>query len=134
MKTNKMFVWVMLFAILFSLTACTQTPKVSNFFLATDEQGLNKTTLFLQTDAFNLFFDVSNVPSGTLFETKWYILNVSSQDPNTPFQTMDQKYDGSSSALHFHLTNSGNWPVAQYRVDIFMSGNQVGELQFNVSQ
>ena len=131
---NKIYIWITMLAVVLLLAACSKTPTVANFYLTNDDQGSNKTTTFAPTDSFNLFFDVSNVPSGTLFETKWYILNVSGQDPNTPFQTIDQKYDGSSAAFHFHLTNSGNWPIAQYRVDIYMSGNQVGELQFNVSQ
>ena len=85
-------------------------------------------------DAFNLFFDLSNVPSGTTFETRWYVLNSSSQDPTKPFQDLSQNYDGTSTTLRFHLTNTGNWPVSQYRVDVYESGSQIGQVQFRVSQ
>ena len=134
MKTKSIFILFAVFAIVFSLAACAPTPKVSNFYMATDDQGTNKTTTFAQTDALVLFFDVNGVPNGTAFEARWYVLNVASQDPNTPFKIMDQNYDGSSTTLRFHLANTGNWPVGQYRVDVYMSGNKVGEVQFTVSQ
>ena len=134
MKTKIIFIVFAVLAIIFSLAACAPTPKVSNFYMATDEQGANKTTTFTPTDAFNLFFDVSGISNGTTFETRWYVLNMANRDPNTPFQIMDQNYSTGSTTLRFHLTNTGNWPIAQYRVDIFLSGNQVGQVQFSVSQ
>ena len=134
MKTKNSFILFVLFVMVVSLASCAPKPSVSNFYMAKDDQGTTKTTVFAQADAFNLFFDVSGFPNGTPFEARWYVLNVTGKDPNTPFQVMDQNYDGSSTTLHFHLTNSGNWPVGQYRVDVYMSGNQVGQVQFSVSQ
>ncbi len=154
MKIKSSFILFVLFAILFSLTACGSTaPQVSNFYMATDEQGANKTSTFAPTDGFYLFFDVSSISNGTPFEARWYALNIAGKDPSTPFQTMDQSYSSSSTlatsvvclfdsivsrpcfdALRFHLTNTSNWPVGQYRVDVYMSGNKVGQVLFSVSQ
>ena len=102
--------------------------------MATDDQGTNKTSTFAPTDALILFFDVNGVQNGTPFEARWYVLNVANQDPNTPFKIMDQNYSSGTTTLRFPLTNTGNWPIGQYRVDIYMSGNQVGQVQFTVSQ
>ncbi len=132
MKTKNIFILFALLAILFSLAACAPTQSVQLLY-ATDEQGTNKTTTFAPTDAFNLFFDVSGISNGTAFETRWYVLNVASQNPNTPFKIMDQTYSPARTTLLFHLTNTGNWPVGQYRVDVYMSGNKVGEVPFSVS-
>jgi len=134
MKTKNTFILSILLAFVFSLAACSSGPKVSSFYMATDDQGANKTTTFTPTDALILFFDVSGIPNGTPFEARWYVLNAPGQDPNTPFKTMDQNYSSGSTTLRFHLTNSGDWPVGQYRVDVYMSGNQVGEVLFSVSQ
>ena len=134
MKAKNIFILFVVFAIVFSLAACAPTPKVSNFYMAKDEQGANKTSTFAPTDAFNLFFDVNSISNGTTFEARWYVLNMANRDPNTPFQIMDQNYSTGSTTLYFHLTNTSNWPVAQYRVDVYMSGNQVGQVQFSVSQ
>ena len=116
------------------LSACTPTPKVSNFYMATDDLGNNKTSTFSPSEAFNLFFDVHGVPNETPFEARWYVLTIANQDPNTPFQVMDQNYSSDSTTLRFHLTNTSDWPIAQYRVDVYMSGDKIGEVQFSVSR
>jgi hypothetical protein len=153
MKTKNIFILFALLAIVFSLAACSSGPKISNFYMAKDDQGTNKTTTFAPTDALILFFDVNGVRNGTPFEARWYVLNAAGKDPNTPFKIMDQNYSSSSTlvisvvclfdsivsrpcfdALRFHLTNTGNWPVGQYRVDVYMSGNKVGEVLFSVAQ
>ena len=43
MKAKNIFILFVVFAIVFSLAACAPTPKVSNFYMAKDEQGANKT-------------------------------------------------------------------------------------------
>ena len=134
MKAKNIFILFAMLAIVFSLGACSTKPKISNFYMAKDDQGTNKTTIFAPTDALILFFDVNNIRNGTPFEARWYVLNVAGKDPNTPFQTMDENYDGISTTLRFHLANTGNWPIGQYRVDVYMSGNKVGEVLFNVAQ
>ena len=100
MKTKNIFILFALFAIVFSLAACSTKPKISNFYMAKDDQGTNKTTTFAPTDALILFFDVNGVRNGTPFEARWYVLNVANRDPNTPFKIMDQNY---SSVDHASL-------------------------------
>ena len=134
MKAKNIFILFALLAIVVSLAACSTKSKISNFYMAKDDQGTNKTTTFAPTDALILFFDTNSVSNGTPFEARWYVLNVPNQDPNTPFKIMDQNYNSGSTTLRFHLTNTGNWPVGQYRVDVYMSGNKVGEVLFNVSK
>jgi len=133
MKTHRFFILLTLLAVLFSLAACAPSPKVSNFYMAKDNQGANPTTTFAPTDAFNLFFDVNGVQAGTAFETRWYVFNVPGHDSNTPFKTVDETYTSGSSTLLFHLTNTANWPIGQYRVDVYMSGNKVGAVPFSVA-
>ena len=133
MNAKGMFTLSTLLVIVFSLSACVSKPSVSNFHMAADDQGTNVTTAFAPTDVFYLYFDVHGVSKDTPFEARWYVLNVSGRDPNTPFEKMDQNYDGSSTTLRFRLTNTSDWPVGQYRVDVYMSGTKVGEVQFSVS-
>jgi len=141
MKNKSTFMLFALLAMVFSLSGCAPSPRVSNFYMARDDQGANKTATFAPTDAFYLFFDVDQIPKGTPFEARWYALNISGKDPNTPFKVMDQNFIGGSTflwlsvstRLYFHLTNTTDWPVGQYRVDVYMSGNKVGEVSFSVS-
>ena len=69
------------------------TPGASNFYMATDEAGTNRTNVFSPSDDFYVFFDVSGVETGTSFQSRWYALNVEGEDPNTPFQTIDYAYE-----------------------------------------
>ena len=89
MKTKNIFILFALLAIVFSLAACTPTPKVSNFYMATDNQGANKTTTYTPTSEFYAFFDVKNIQAGTNFKSKWYALNIAGiiqyAVPNTGF-------------------------------------------------
>jgi hypothetical protein len=133
MKTKNLSVLFALLVILFSMAACTPAPKVSNFYMATDDQGAYKTASFAPTDAFNLFFDVNGITAGTIFETRWYVFGIPGHDPNLPFKTVDETYTSGSTTLLFHLANTANWPIGQYRVDVYMSGNKVGEVPFTVS-
>ena len=112
--------------------AQSSMPSLSNLHMATDDQGVHRTISYSPADAFNLFFDVGGVSKGTTFEARWYALNIAGKDPQIPIETMDQIYDGVSTTLRFHLTNTEPWPAGQYRVDIYMSGNKVGEVPFSV--
>ena len=134
MKAKSIFILFALLAIVFSLGACSTGSKISNFYMAKDDQGTNKTTTFAPTDALILFFDVNGVRNGTPFEARWYVLNAAGKDPNTPFKIMDQNYSSGPTTFRFHLANTGNWPIGQYRVDVYMSGNKVGEVLFTVAQ
>ena len=110
----------------------SSNPTASNFYMSSDSQGKNRTTTFSPNDAFFIFLAVSGVKGGTVFESKWYALNVSGQDPNTPFKTMDLTYESGGLTTYFHLTNNGPWPTGNYKVDVYMNDIQIVEQQFSV--
>ena len=135
MKFNRIVILSAVAALIFSVLACSalsSTPTASNFYMASDEQGTNKTTTFSATDDFYVFFDVSNIKDGTVFESKWYALNVSGQDASTPFKTLDYTYASGVNTIYMQLSNSGPWPAGNYKVEIDMADTKVGELQFSV--
>ena len=110
----------------------SSNPTASNFYMASDSQGKDKTTTFSPNDAFFIFLNVSGVKGGTVFESKWYALNASGQDPKTPFKTMDLTYESGGLTIYFHLTNNGAWPTGNYKVDVYMNDIQIVEQQFSV--
>ena len=86
--------WAVVIMLLATL-ACSVgggTPGTSNFYMATDEAGTNRTNVFSTTDDFYVFFDVTDIEPGTAFQSRWYALNIDGQDPNEPFQTIDYTY------------------------------------------
>ena len=127
--------WAVVVVLLASL-ACNAgagaTPGASNFYMATDEAGTNRTNVFSPNDDFYVFFDVNDVEAGTNFESRWYALNIEGEDPDTPFQTIDYVYEEGIGNIYFQLTNDQGWPVGNYKVEIYMNGTEVGEQEFSV--
>ncbi len=135
MKFKRVAFLLAIAALIASIFACSSTPSgpsTSNFYMASDQNGQNKTTTFSPDQNFYAFFDVSNVKAGTKFEAQWYALNVQGTDATKPFQTTDYTYASGISTVYFQLTNSDKWPTGNYKVQIFMDGTKIGELTFNV--
>jgi hypothetical protein len=137
MKNKKLYsVLCAVIAVLVASLACNAgapaTPGASNFYMATDVEGTNRTTVFSPTDDFYVFFDVSGVDVGTNFQSRWYGLDIEGQDPSVPFQTIDYAYEADISNIYFQLTNSEGWPVGNYKVEVYMNDVKVGEQLFSV--
>jgi hypothetical protein len=136
MKTKNLYpvLWAVVIMLLATL-ACSvggSTPGASNFYMATDEAGTNRTNVFSTTDDFYVFFDVTDIEPGTAFQSRWYALNIDGQDPNEPFQTIDYTYAEGIGNVYFQLTNDEGWPVGNYKVEVYMNGTEVGEQEFSV--
>lgn len=134
MKTRSLQILIAAAVLIAASLACgaPAAPGISNIYMATDEQGTNKTTVFSTTNDFFVFFDVKNVAVGTPFQSQWFALNVEGEDPSTPFHTIDYNLEDNVTTVYFQLTNSDGWPVGNYRVDIYMNGSKVGEQTFSV--
>ncbi len=122
-------------AVLFaSVLACGSTAPVgiSNVYMANDAEGNNKTTTFAPTDVIYVFFDVNGIDAGAQFQVKWYALNVDGQDPNEAFTTTDYTYNEEATIYANIESTDGGFPVAQYKVEIYLNGAKVGEQQFSI--
>lgn len=135
MLIRKSPVFLAIAAVLAASLACislSTTPTASGFYMASDEGGKNKTAAFAPDQDLFVFFTVENIEAGTNFQARWYALDVEGQSPNEPFKTIDYSYEPGVSTIYFQLTNSGGWPTGHYKVEIYMSGNKVGEQAFSV--
>ena len=135
MKSNKIAILLAVAAIVLSVLACgtPSGPSTSNFYMANDEAGQNKTTTFTSSDTFFVFFDVSGITVGTPFQSRWYALDVPGEDPTKPFLKTDYTYGSSiGNKISFQAMNSNGWPSGSYKVEIYMSDTKVGEVQFSV--
>ncbi len=113
-------------------SSLSPTPGASNFYMASDVDGNNKTTVFSPNDDFFVFFDVAGIEVGTNFQSRWYALDVEGQDPNEPFQTIDYAYEEGISSIYFQMTSAEPWPVGSYKVEVYMNGAKIGEQTFSV--
>lgn len=121
-------------ALLVATLACgTSAPAgVSNIRMANDADANNITTTFAPTDVIYVFFDVNEVETGAAFQVKWYALNLDGQDPTEPFTVTDYAYNDESTIYAQIESTDGGFPVAQYKVEIYLNGSKVGEQQFSV--
>jgi hypothetical protein len=122
------------FALLAATLACgTSAPAgVSNIRMANDADATNITTTFAPTDVIYVFFDVNEVETGAAFQVKWYALNLDGQDPTEAFTVTDYSYNDESTIYAQIESTDGGFPVAQYKVEIYLNGSKVGEQQFSV--
>jgi hypothetical protein len=135
MKTRKNILLSALSAVILATLACSSfatSPTTSNFYMASDKAGTNKTTTFTTSQDFFVFFDAAGIPDSTKFQAQWFALDVPSQDSTKPFQTTDYTYVNGVTTIYFQLTNSGGWPTGHYRVDLYMNGTKIGEQLFSV--
>ncbi len=119
-------------AAILAYDAMSIKPGASNFYMATDMVGKHRTTAFSPTNHVYIFFDVKGIAAGTNFQSRWYSLDLAGQDPNTPLRTIDYTYKEGESKLFFELSSIGNWPVGNYKVEVYMNDAKVGEQTFSI--
>jgi len=127
-----LFAGLVLLVLSLACSTLSSTPGASNFYMAKDSEGTNRTNVFAPDDDFFVFFDVSGIEAGTNFESRWYVLDLEGQDPNTPVQTISYPYEEGVGNIYFQLTSDDPWPAGNYKVEIYMNGTKVGEQAFSV--
>ncbi|MBN2118335.1 MAG: hypothetical protein JW730_17310 [Anaerolineales bacterium] len=125
-------VGVVLLAAIFVYDAVGSKPGASNFYMATDMNGKNRTTVFSPANHVYIFFNVSGIEAGTRFQSRWYGLDLEGQDPAVPLRVIDYTCEGGASKLFFELSSIGDWPKGNYKVEVYMNDAKVGEQTFSV--
>ena len=100
--------------------------------MATDSEGVNRTTVFSPTDDFFVFFEVAGIEVGTKFQSRWYALDVEGVDPSAPVETIDYVSEPNIASIYFQLSPFDSWSPGNYKVEIYMNDVKVGEQQFSV--
>ena len=136
MKTTRLHhILFAVVAVLIASLACnaiSPTPGASNFYMATDSEGTNRTTVFSPTDDFFIFFEVAGIEVGTKFQSRWYALDIEGVDPSTPVQTIDYVSEPNIRSIYFQLSPLDSWSPGNYKVEIYMNDVKIGEQQFSV--
>ncbi len=122
---------VIILAAILAYNAIDSKPGVSNFYMATDMNGKDRTTTFSPASHVYIFFNVHAIQAGTGFQSRWYGMDLDGHDPNTPLRTIDYTY-AEGDKLYFELSSIGNWPAGNYKVEVYMDDAKVGEQTFSV--
>ena len=133
MKQSNFRIVFAVLAVILATLACgfnASTAHISDAYLARDNQGADKTTVFGQNDVFYCLVQLANTPSDTSVKTIWYAVNAQGTDPN---MVIDQAETTSGDGMiPFNLTNNGPWPTGTYKVEIYLNGTLDRTLNFEV--
>ena len=133
MRRKNMQVLFVVFVLSSLAMACGFSFSTANFadaWMATDPEGVEKTTAYGPEEAFYAFVDLVNAPSGTEVRAVWIAADIEGEQPNT--QLHDVSITSGDSVLVFDLTSDLLWPIGQYRVDFYLNGELETSLDFQV--
>lgn len=133
MKQNKLRVLFAVLAVVLSTLACefsASTARISDAFMARDNQGASRTTVFAQNEIFYCIVQLANAPDDTTVKVVWYAVNVQDTEPNLLIDQVETT--GSDGIIPFNLTNNGLWPLGTYKAEVYLNGALERSLDFEV--
>ena len=134
MKKGVFRIVLALMALALATMACefnASTANIRDAYMARDNAGEDRTTVFAPEDVFYCIVEVANAPADTTVKVVWYAVDVENTDPNL---LIDQFETTTSDAtLPFNLVNNnGLWPSGSYKVEIYLNGTLDRTLEFQV--
>lgn len=136
MKGNKFLPFV-LFALVLVLAslACNfgaSTANITNAHMATDESDTTQTTVYSpDTPTFYCFYDLNNAPDDTVVKGVWTLVSAEGYEANSVIDSAE--ITGSDDSYYFSLDRAAeSWPVGQYKIDLYINGNLVETVEFQV--
>ena len=133
MSRNKVSILFVLLALLLASLACdfsASTASISDAHLTKNEDGSGETTVFAQDDIIYCIAELKNAPDDTVVKTDWIAVDVENTEPNFLIDSVE--LTTGSDTLTFDLSNTGLWPLGEYRADIYMNGELITGLAFSV--
>jgi hypothetical protein len=139
MKKNKIVVLLAVVALVLASLACNAasgggggTVNISNAHMATDKDDTSKTTVYT-TDApsFFCYFDLNNATDTTVVKGTWTLVSAEGYEANSEIDSAE--ITGGDNTYYFSLDRSGDsWPVGKYKIDLYIDGNMVQTVEFEV--
>jgi len=133
MKQNKLRVLFAVLALVLATLACefnASTANISEAFMARDNQGASRTTVFAQDEIFYCIVQLANAPDDTTVKVVWYAVNAQDTDPNLLIDQVE--ITSGDGIIPFNLTNNGLWPLGTYKAEVYLNGTLDRTLNFEV--
>lgn len=131
-RINSKF-WFVLIALLLVSLACNfsaSTASVDEVYLARDEPGDDRTTVFAQDEIFYCFVTLKNAPDDTILKAVWKVVNVEGEESGMVLKELD--LTAGSGKHQFSLSNQNLWPVGTFSVEIYMNDELQQTVEFSV--
>jgi hypothetical protein len=151
MKKNKIVILLAVVALLLASLACNAatgggddntdngddgfsvtTANITNAHMARDVDDTDQTNVFSSTDpTFYCFFDLNNAPESTVVKGVWTLVSADGYESNSEIDSAE--VTGSDDYYYFSLDRSTDaWPIGSYKIDLYIDGNLVETLEFEV--
>ena len=134
MKATKYQILLVVAILLVSVLACGgsfSTAKIGSAWMATDEEGVNRTMVFSQDAVFYAMVDLKNAPDDTKLKAVWTVVDAEDTEPNLLLN--ETEITSGDALIHFQLENTDYlWPKGQYKADIYLNDALDQTLTFEV--
>jgi len=136
MKASKSFRFVLFVLVLvLASVACefsASTANITNAHMALDESDSQTVSAYTpEAPSFYCYFDLNNAPDDTVVKGTWTLVSAEGYDPNQEIDSAE--ITGGDDTYYFSLGGGeGLWPVGQYKIDLYLNGELVQTVNFEV--
>lgn len=108
------------------------TANITNAHMATTEADTSQTSVYSPVDpTFYCFFELNNAPDDTVIRGVWTLIAAEGFSANSEIDSAE--VTGGSEAYSFSLDRSvDEWPVGQYKIDLYLNGELAQTVNFEV--
>jgi len=156
MKKNKIIIMLAVVALLLASLACNAvsggdntvdtptttendnsgfsvtTANITNAHLSLDADDTIPTDGYSPSDSdFYCYFDLNNAPESTVVKGVWTLVSADGYESNSEIDSAE--ITGSDNTYYFSLGGGTDpWPVGTYKIDLYVDGNWVETIEFEV--
>jgi hypothetical protein len=133
MNTKQKRVMLALMAVMLAGLACAgsiSTANIRDAWMATDDTGEQKTTVYSPEQDFYCIAVLANAPDETRVKAVWTAVDVMGEDPDT--YIYETETTSGDDTLSFSLTFESLWPTGEYKVDLYVNDELAETLIFEV--
>ena len=106
------------------------TANIRDAYMARDNAGADRTTVFAAEDVFYCIVEVANAPDDTTVKAIWYAVDVEGMDRNSVIGQIETA--AGQEVIPFILSNENLWPAGKYKVEIYLNNELDTTLRFKV--
>lgn len=133
MKKTKLKLILLVMVIAIISMACgfsASTANIKDAYMALDEAGKEKTTIYPQDAVFYCIVTLANAPSDTSLKAVWTA--VEAKDTEANFKIDEVTTTMGDGTVPFTLTNNNMWPTGKYKVDLYINDQLKQTINFEV--
>jgi len=108
------------------------TANITNAHLSLDADDTIPMDGYSPSDSgFYCYFDLNNAPDSTVVKGVWTLVYADGYESNSEIDSAE--ITGGDETYYFSLGGSTDpWPVGTYRIDLYVDGNWVEAIEFEV--